>query len=137
MKEEATATHHYYYGMTFKDCTINNPTFQTVSSAHEAGKKEEKAGGIPDELNSAEAREMKEKLAEADIIDEHWQPAKLSIAEKGVLAGFLADRMNIKNPWLTFGTLWSMQPETLRRGAAKAMGQKKTLVFQDRLKKLL
>ena len=37
MKEKATVTHHNYYGMTFKDCTFHNPTFQTVSSAHEAG----------------------------------------------------------------------------------------------------
>ena len=33
--------------------------------------------------------------------------------------------------------LWGMKPETLRRAAAKAMEQKKSLVFQDRLKGLL
>lgn len=137
MKEDTAMTHHNYYGMTFKDCTFNNPTFQTVSSAREEEKREEKVNVTFDELNSSEACDLKKKLTEAGIVSGHWQPIGLSNAEKGVLAQYLAERLGVQNLWRTFGALWGMQPETLRRAAAKAMDQSKTLAFQDRLKELI
>ena len=69
--------------------------------------------------------------------DERWQPVNLSNAEKGILAQYLSAELDIRNQWQSFATLWGMKPETLRRAAAKAMEQKKSLVFQDRLKGLL
>ena len=92
---------------------------------------------LPEAFATAEARSLMGKLINGGLLDGHWQPAGLSNAEKGVLAQYLAGELNIKNQWQTFAALWGMKPETLRRAAAKAMEQKKSLVFQDRLKGLL
>ena len=100
-----------------------------------SGKDRERS--LPEAFATAEARSLMGKLINGGLLDGHWQPAGLSNAEKGVLAQYLAGELNVKNQWQTFAALWGMKPETLRRAAAKAMEQKKSLVFQDRLKGLL
>ena len=92
---------------------------------------------IPQTLDTPEARSLIRKLTDGQILDERWQPVNLSNAEKGILAQYLSAELDIRNQWQSFATLWGMKPETLRRAAAKAMEQKKSLVFQDRLKGLL
>ena len=92
---------------------------------------------IPRTLDTPEARSLIRKLTDGQILDERWQPVNLSNAEKGILAQYLSAELDIRNQWQSFATLWGMKPETLRRAAAKAMEQKKSLVFQDRLKGLL
>lgn len=92
---------------------------------------------IPEILDTPQARSLLRKLTEGQILDEHWQPLGLSNAEKGIVAQYLSGRLNIAAQWQTFGSLWNMKPETLRRAASKALDQRKTLDFQERLKSLL
>lgn len=92
---------------------------------------------IPDALRTPEARSLMQRLADGQILDERWQPLNLSNAEKGILVQYLSGRLNIKNQWRDFAELWGMNPETLRRAASKALDQRKTLDFQERLKSLL
>ena len=105
----------------------------------EAGKRKTTSdfSAIPEALNTSEARSLIEKLINGGLLDERWQPVNLSNAEKGILAQYLSAELDIRNPWQFFASLWGMKPETLRRAAARAMEQKKSLIFQDRLKDLL
>ena len=98
------------------------------------------APGLPtvhEALDTPEARLLMQKLAEGGLLNARWQPVNLSNAEKGILAQYLSAELDIRNPWQNFASLWCMKPETLRRAAARAMEQKKSLIFQDRLKGLL
>ena len=118
-----------------------NAQKQELNVGGQPSRTEEAAEGteqtLPEAFATAEARSLMGKLINGGLLDEHWQPAGLSNAEKGILAQYLSGELNIKNQWQTFAALWGMKPETLRRAAAKAMEQKKTLAFQDRLKGLL
>lgn len=92
---------------------------------------------IPSTLNTPQAQSLIQKLIDGQILDGYWQPINLSNAEKGILAQYLSGELDIKNPWQSFASLWGMKPETLRRAAARAMEQRRTLGFQDRLKGML
>lgn len=91
---------------------------------------------LPDELQTPCAQTLLEKLQQAGLMDGNAQPVGLSIAEKGMLASFLAERLDIKNLWKVFGDCWGMKSETLRRAWNKAMEQKKTIAFQEKLKSI-
>lgn len=80
---------------------------------------------LPDELNTLEAIEILNKLQEHDYLDDCYQPKRMSISEKGVLASLISDKLSINQPWVTFGELWNMNKETLRKGNSKGMDQKK------------
>ena len=92
---------------------------------------------VPATLQTPEARALMRKLTDAGILDGRWQPVGLSLAERGILTRYLSVRLDIKNQWRDFAELWGMNPETLRRAAAKALDQRKTLGFQELLKDLL
>ena len=49
----------------------------------------------------------------------------------------VSNRLNINEVWQVFGELWNEKPETLRSYLNKALDQKKSLKFQDRLKNIL
>ena len=92
---------------------------------------------IPAQLTTDEASELKEGLLEAGMIDENWQPVKLSGTEMALLAQKISDRLAIKDIWIFFGRLWNKKPETLRSFLYRAQEQRKSLDFQDRLKSVL
>lgn len=141
------------YGFQFNGCRITNPTFQTLTGSTRVGtdeaetpeaekmpvqEAEQKEPGIlPEPLRTAEAQGVLERLRSAGILDGRWQPVGLSIAQKGVLASLLADRLEIKNLWKTFGGLWRMNSETLRTGCGKSMEQRRISVFRERVRKVM
>lgn len=94
------------------------------------------SGEIPDELCTAEARALHEKLVDADMLDKNWQPVSLSNAEKGTLAEYIAEKLNLRNKWKLFGTLWKIDSETLRTAKARGLDQDKTWKFREQLKAL-
>ena len=100
-------------------------------------KEAEKASNLPDVLATEEAMEIRGKLHEAGLIDEDWQPGDLSGSERGLVARAVCERLEINEVWQVFGLLWDEKPETLRGYFNKALGQRKTLLFQDKLKKIL
>lgn len=91
----------------------------------------------PDDLKSPEAEQLMQKLINAGIMNEEWQPVNLSIAERGYLADEISSRLKIKSKWKVMGALWNENSETLRQGKNKAVGQTKTGAFIDKLKKIL
>ena len=92
---------------------------------------------MPDQLRGEHAEELMERLVDAGMLTDEWQPTGLSGTEKALVARALGERLEIAQMWQVFGKLWHMKPETFRTYHNKALDQRKTLDFQDRLKKIL
>jgi hypothetical protein len=92
---------------------------------------------IPDELMTEEAIALKEKLMDSGLVDEDWQPVDLSWSESALMAQMICESLSIKDTWRIFGLLWNKKSETLRGFYNRSLDQKKTLVFQDRLKEII
>ena len=85
-------------------------------------------------LTTPEATALLEKCRAEGLLDEWGQPVGLSYTEKGLLAKTLSEKLGISKPWCVFGELWGIKTETLRTAYNQAMGQRKSLKVQDRLK---
>lgn len=92
---------------------------------------------IPNELRTEKALEIKEKLMDAGMINESWQPINLSWSESALMAQMISDKLAVKDTWSVFGKLWNKNPGTLRAFYNRSLEQKKSLVFQDRLKEIM
>ena len=92
---------------------------------------------VPEKLKTENAEEVMEDLVDAGILTEEWQPNHLSGTERVLVAKAVSNRLNINEVWQVFGELWNEKPETLRSYLNKALDQKKSLKFQDRLKNIL
>ncbi|MBQ9677842.1 MAG: hypothetical protein IJV44_06870 [Prevotella sp.] len=91
----------------------------------------------PEALQSPEAREALAKLTEAKMLDGEYQPTGISLAEQALLARAVSERLKIKDVWQVFGKLWNIPSESLRAYYNRALEQRKSLDFQDRLKEVL
>ena len=91
------------------------------------------ASPLPEVLLTEKARELHAKLVEAGMVDEAWRPVGLSNAERGTLAEYITERLNISAKWKLWGNLWGMNPETLRTAKARGLEQEKTWAFRSRL----
>lgn len=92
---------------------------------------------VPEALRSEAAEEMMENLVDEGILTEDWQPKGLSGSERGLVAKAVCDWLHINEVWQVFGSLWNEKPETLRRYFNNALEQRKSLEYQERLKKIL
>lgn len=92
---------------------------------------------VPERLKSEAAEALKEDLVDAGILTADWQPLNLSGSERALVARAVCERLKINEIWQVFGQLWGEKPETLRSYLNKALDQKKSLKFQDRLKDIL
>ena len=91
----------------------------------------------PAELQTPQAENLFEKLREAGMVDGQMQPLKLTNAEKGMLAFELAGRLGIQNQWQVFATLWGTTSGALRSAYNRAIEQRKTTQFIEKLKTIL
>lgn len=94
-------------------------------------------GETPEKLMTEEARELMLDLVDEGILTESWQPNGLSGTERALVAKAVCDRLEINEVWQLFGRLWGEKPDTLRAYYNKAMEQRKSLKYQDRLKNIL
>ena len=92
---------------------------------------------VPEQLKSEAAEALKEDLVDAGMLTADWQPIDLSGTERALVAKAVSERLKINEIWQVFGQLWGEKPETLRSYLNKALDQKKSLKFQDRLKEIL
>lgn len=92
---------------------------------------------VPEKLKSEEAKTLMADLVDEGMLDENWQPLKLSGTERALVAKIVCELLEINEVWQVFGQLWGEKPETLRSYLNKALEQKKSLKFQDRLKNIL
>ena len=66
-------------------------------------------------------------------MDEHYQPL-LSRTQAALLADAMAERLGIKEKWKVFEGLWNRN--NMRGDYTRAMNQRQSLGFQDKLKRL-
>ena len=111
---------------------------QVAAKADEQTKSEENdLVSLPPELQTEKARQLMESLVDAELLNEEWQPDGISNTEKALVAKMVADRLKINDVWQVFGKLWKMNPNSMRTYYNRAMDQRKSLEFQDRLKNIL
>lgn len=94
-------------------------------------KKEAEPPALPDALSTEEAMALWEKAQEAGYVDENYQPL-ISRTQSALLADAMAERLGIREKWKVFETLWNRK--NMYRDYYQALGQKKSLAFQDQLK---
>ncbi len=92
---------------------------------------------VPEKLKTEEAKALMEDLVDAGILTKDWQPIGLSGSERALVAKAVCEHLKINELWQVFGKLWCEKPETLRSYLNKALEQKKSLKFQDKLKNIL
>ena len=88
---------------------------------------------LPEVLASEEAMALWEKAQEAGYVDANYQPL-ISRTQAALLADMMAERLGIREKWKVFETLWKRN--NMYRDYYQALGQRKTLAFQDELKKM-
>ena len=75
-----------------------------------------------------------EKVQRAGYVDENFQPL-ISRTQAALLADAMAERLGIREKWKVFENFWGRKNKY--RDYYQALGQQKTLLFQDELKKVL
>ena len=91
------------------------------------------AGELPEVLATDEAMALWRKAQQAGYVDEHYQPL-LSRTQAALLADAMAERLGIKEKWKVFEGLWNRN--NMRGDYTRAMNQRQSLGFQDKLKRL-
>ena len=90
----------------------------------------EEAVEVPAELAGSD---LWKKVQEAGLVDADGQPT-VSRTEAALLANELAERLDIAHKWKMFEGLWHRK--NMRGDYNTALEQRKSLVFQEKLKKL-
>lgn len=140
-KDSTSINHNNYYGMVFQNCNMSNATIQTINTptAEMPARPHTRAkdASLPDELDTPQAHEALNKLVQAGMLDEQWQPVGLTLPKKGVLASLIAAQLNLKYKWKTFGLLWRMSPDVLRTKYNEGMDQIQMMEFITQIKSTL
>ena len=89
---------------------------------------------VPEVLKTEHAVRLRERLADAGMLTDDWQPHGLSNTEKALVAKAISDRLGIKEVWQVFGWLWNVKPDSMRAYFNRALEQRKSLSFQEKLK---
>ena len=108
------------------------PSPETLPSPPCVGR-EKGPTNLPDVLATDEAMELWQKAQRAGYVDEHYQPL-LSRTQAALLADAMAERLGIKEKWKVFEGLWNRK--YMRSDYNLALARKKSLDFQDELKRL-
>ena len=96
--------------------------------------REKEAGKLPEVLATDEAMTLWKKAQAAGWIDANYQPL-ISRTQSALLADAIAEKLGIRQKWKTFETLWNRK--NMYRDYYQAQDQRKTLFFQDEIKKVL
>ena len=93
----------------------------------------QRCGELPDVLRTPEAMALWQKAQQAGYVDARYQPL-LSRTQAALLADAMAERLDIKEKWKVFETLWNRK--YMRSDYNLALTRKGSLDFQDELKQL-
>ena len=92
---------------------------------------------IPDILQTEDAKSVLGNFIYNRLLTEELQPIDLSGTEQALLAKYICDRLKIIEVWQVFGNLWNIKPETLRTYFNRALEQRKSLKFQEKIKEMI
>jgi len=96
------------------------------------GGEEEAAINLPQALATDKAMALWKKAQTAGWVDANYQPT-ISRTQAALLADAMAERLGIREKWKTFETLWNRK--NMYRDYYQALDQRKTLYFQEEIKK--
>ena len=96
--------------------------------------REKETSHLPEVLATDEAMTLWKKAQTAGWIDANYQPL-ISRTQSALLADAMAEKLGIRQKWKTFETLWNRK--NMYRDYYQAQDQRKTLFFQDEIKKVL
>ena len=88
---------------------------------------------LPPKLSTEAAMALWRKAQAAGYVDANYQPL-ISRTQAALLADYMAERLDIKDKWKVFETLWNRR--NMYRDYHDALEQYQTLQFRDILKKL-
>ena len=132
------AGNRIYVQGSYIDIHDNENVYLSVDKAEvRMGQEAEAAAELPEQLKTEQAERLKGRLLDAGLVSEEWQPAGLSSTEKALVAKAVCDRLGIKEVWQVFGRLWNVKPDSMRAYFNRALEQKKSLSFQDRLRRAI
>lgn len=131
---EALARKLCYIGVTRRELY---DIYSTLILLDELTTEDDNVKKIPDALRTEEAKNLLRKLINARRLSEELQPIDISGTEQALLARVVSEKLEINDVWQVFGRLWNIKPETLRKYYNRAFEQKKSLEFQDYLKKII
>ena len=132
------AGNRIYVQGSYIDIHDNENVYLSVDKAEvKMGQEVEAAAELPEQLKTEQAERLKGRLLDAGLVSGEWQPAGLSSTEKALVAKAVCDRLGIKEVWQVFGRLWNVKPDSLRAYFNRALEQKKSLSFQDRLRRAI
>jgi hypothetical protein len=88
---------------------------------------------LPEPLASEEAMALWEKVQKTGYVDDTFQPT-ISRTQAAILADEIAERLEIKEKWKAFETLWNRR--NMYRDYHDALNQRQSLQFRDKLREL-
>ena len=106
---------------------------KTLPSPPSVGK-EKGVSDLPDVLATDGAMTLWKKAQAAGWVDANYQPL-ISRTQSALLADAIAEKLGIRQKWKTFEMLWNRK--NMYRDYYQAQDQRKTLFFQDEIKKIL
>ena len=92
-----------------------------------------RGGELPEALSTEEAMALWEKVQKAGYVDDNYQPL-ISRTRAAVLADEIAERLEVKEKWKAFETLWNRR--NMYRDYHDALNQRQSLQFRDKLREL-
>lgn len=132
------AGNRIYVQGSYIDVHDNEKVYLSVDKAEvKMGQEVEAAAEVPGQLKTERAEQLKARLLNAGLLSGEWQPTGLSSTEKALVAKAISDCLGIKEVWQVFGRLWNVKPDSMRAYFNRALEQKKSLSFQDRLRKAI
>ena len=123
----------YAPGSQYVDKQINIGAYPQPLPKGKGVDSAEASKSLPDVLATDKAMALWRKAQRAGYVDEHYQPL-LSRTQAALLADAMAERLGIKEKWKVFGDLWKRN--NMRGDYTRAMNQRQSLGFQDKLKRL-
>lgn len=121
---------------TTADTTADTTDAEEQSEAEES--EAEDATHIPECFQSDLAQQLWRRAQNGKLVDERWQPLPpMSLAEMAVMAEYIARRIKLVNKWKVFAELWGKNSETLRSAYDRAMRQKKSMKFLEKVRLIM
>lgn len=117
---------------------------QTRQPANRQSKQQNAQSGkpeLPPKLSSEKAMQIWQKLQEAGLIDEHYQPIGLTRTDVALLAEQITIQLADENDnlldikeWKPYETLW--RRKNMKADLRRALTQDKTSEFRDKIKRI-
>jgi len=126
-KQGGTVITYYAEGSQHIDQQVN------IGTCAKPPKAKPKGGKLPEVLATPEAMAYWQKVQQAGLVDENYQPL-ISRPQAALLANMMAEWLGIREKWKVFEAFWHRK--NMRSDYNEALDQRQTLVFREKLKKL-